>query len=202
MKYLSKYFLIFILLLWINIPLKAQLLSAEKLALEKVYTSLSEALQTPEKVYKLDLTKQKLKTFPMEIIKLYNLQELTLAKNKLTEIPKEIGTLTNLQKLNLEKNELTVLPSTIGNLTNLKELILNRNEIFKLPPEIGNLINLEKLDMWSNEIDVFPEEISKLKNTLKVLDLRVILINLEKQKKIVELLPNTEVYMNKSCNCK
>ena len=200
-----KYFrcsLLILLLFCLNIQMKAQLLSKEKLATEKVYTSLSEALKNPELVYRLDLTKQKLKTFPKDILKLYNLQELILAKNKLTEIPAEIGILTNLEILNIEKNELTLLPSTIGNLTNLKELILNRNEIYKLPPEIGNLLNLVKLDMWSNEIDVLPDEISKLKNTLKVLDLRVVLINLDKQKKIVELLPNTEIYFSKSCNCR
>ena len=185
MKYHSKYYLLFVLLCWINIPLNAQLLSKERLATERVYTSLNDALINPEKVYRLDLSKQKLKVVPMEVFKLYNLQELILAKNKLQEIPIEIGTLTNLEIL-----------------TNLKELIVNRNEIYKLPPEIGNLLNLEKLDMWSNEIDEFPEEISKLKDTLKFLDLRVILINLEKQKKIVELLPNTYIYFNKSCNCR
>ncbi len=190
------------LMLCITFNINAQLLSKEMLAKEKVYTSLSEALINPEKVYKLDLSKQKLKAFPMEVFKLYNLQELSLAKNKLEEIPAEIGTLTNLEILNLEKNKLATLPSTIGNLTNLKELILNRNEIYKLPPEIGNLLNLVKLDLWSNDIDEFPEEISKLKNTLKFLDLRVILINLDKQKKIIELLPNTDIYFNKSCNCK
>ena len=202
MKYHSKYYLLFVLLCWINIPLNAQLLSKERLATERIYTSLNDALINPEKVYRLDLSKQKLKVVSMEVFKLYNLQELILAKNKLQEIPIEIGTLTNLEILNVEKNGLAVLPPAIGSLTNLKELIVNRNEIYKLPPEIGNLLNLEKLDMWSNEIDEFPEEISKLKDTLKFLDLRVILINLEKQKKIVELLPNTYIYFNKSCNCR
>jgi len=202
MKYLIKYYLFIVVLFWMNLPLNAQLLSKERLAAQKVYTSINDALVNPEKVYRLDLTKQKLKAVPMEVFKLYNLQELILAKNKLQELPPEIGTLTNLEKLNLEKNDLTVLPPAIGNLTNLKELIVNRNEIYKLPPEIGNLVNLVKLDMWSNEIDEFPEEINKLKDTLKYLDLRVILINLDKQKKIIELLPNTYIYFNKSCNCR
>ena len=202
MKNFNRIIFIIIFLSGINNILEAQLLSSDNLANEKVFTSLSEALKTPDKVYRLDLTRQKLKVFPMDIFKLYNLQELIIAKNKLNEIPAEIGTLSNLEKLNAEKNNLTVLPSAIGNLTNLKELILNRNEIYKLPPEIGNLINLVKLDLWSNEIDEFPEEISKLKNTLKFVDMRVILINLDKQKKILELLPNTDVYFNKSCNCK
>jgi len=179
----------------------AQLLSTNQLEQQPVYTSLSEALKTPEKVYRLDLSKQKLQSIPKELFSLYNLQELILAKNKIQQIPPEIGNLTNLQKLNVSKNRLTVFPATIGALTNLTELIANQNDIYILPPEIGNLINLEKLDLWSTAVDIFPEEISKLKNTLKTLDLRVVLINEDKQKAIAELLPNTNIYFSKSCNC-
>lgn len=179
----------------------AQLISAVQLEQELVYTSISQALKNPEKVYRLDLSKQKLQTVPKEVFSLYNLQELILAKNKLHEIPQEIGNLTNLQKLNVSKNQLAVLPSAIGLLTNLEELIANQNDIYKLPTEIGNLINLQFLDLWSNEIDVLPEEISKLKDTLKKLDLRVVLINEDKQITIANLLPNTNIYFSKSCNC-
>ncbi len=186
---------------FLHFSAKAQLLTPNQLEQQPIYTSVNEALKNPEKVYRLDLSKKKLRTIPKGVFSLYNLQELTLAKNKLQKIPKEIGDLTNLQKLNVSKNKITEFPATLGNLTNLVELIANRNEIYKLPPEIGNLINLEFLDLWSNEIDVFPEEISKLENTLKKLDLRVILINDEKQKVIADLLPNTNIHFSKSCNC-
>jgi len=184
-----------------NLSVYAQLLSPTQLEQQTVYTSMSEALVNPEKVYRLDLSKHKLQKIPKEVFLMFNLQELILAKNKLTEIPKEISNLSNLQKLNVSKNEITNLPSCIGTLTNLTELVANQNDINKLPPEIGNLINLELLDLWSTEIDVFPEEISKLKDSLKRLDLRVVLINEDKQKAIVELLPNTNIYFSKSCNC-
>jgi Leucine-rich repeat (LRR) protein len=190
-----------ILLLLLQINTMAQLLSKRQLELEPVYTSLSEALKNPAKVYRLDLSKQKLRELPISIFSLYNLQELILVKNKLQVLPSEIGNLTNLQILNVSKNNLSELPSSIGNLTNLVELIANQNYIFKLPPQIGNLINLEKLDLWSNIIDVFPYEIANLKNNLKILDLRVVLINEEKQKVIADLLPNTHIYFSKSCNC-
>ncbi|MEI6694913.1 MAG: leucine-rich repeat domain-containing protein [Bacteroidota bacterium] len=179
----------------------AQLLSQNQLDEQPVFTSISEALKNPEKVYRMDLSKQKLQTLPKAIFGLYNLQELNLAKNKLVEIPPEIGNLTNLQKLNVSKNKITTLPASIGLLTNLTELVANQNDIYKLPAEIGNLINLEKLDLWSTAMDVFPQEIAMLKNTLKTLDLRVVLINDDKQKAIVELLPNTNIYFSKSCNC-
>jgi Leucine-rich repeat (LRR) protein len=197
---MQRIFAIFGIIL-LHFSVYAQLLSPNQLEQQPVYTSLAEALKNPEKVYRLDLSKHKLQSIPKELFSLYNLQELNLAKNKIREIPPEIGNLTNLQKLNVSRNKITNFPSTIGALTNLSELIANQNDIYILPPEIGNLINLEKLDLWSTAMDIFPEEISKLKNTLKILDLRVVLINEEKQKAIAELLPNTNIYFSKSCNC-
>lgn len=179
----------------------AQLLIKSELEKQVVYTSLHEALKNPEIVYKLDLSKKKLRTIPKELFTLYNLQELNLSKNKIGIIPDDIGNLTNLQILNISANNISKLPSSIGNLTNLAELIANRNLISELPPQIGNLINLEKIDLWSNQIDNLPHEISKLRDNLKVLDMRAILINAEKQKAITELLPETFIYFSKSCNC-
>jgi len=198
-KYLTK--ILFFICFLLNTSAFAQLLNNSELEKQTVYTTLHEALKNPEIVYKLDLSKKKLKTIPKEVFTLYNLQVLNLSKNKIEIIPEDIGNLTNLQILNISANKISKLPYTIGNLTNLKELIVNRNIITELPPEIGNLINLEKLDLWSNEIDQLPYEISRLKDNLKVLDMRVILINAEKQKAILELLPETFVYFSKSCNC-
>ncbi len=188
-------------IVFLRFSVNAQLLTPNQLEQQPVYTSVSEALKNPEKVYRLDLSKQKLKTVPKSVFSLYNLQELILAKNKLQKIPPEIGNLSNLQKLDVSRNKIMEFPASIGNLTNLIELIANQNDIYALPPEVGNLINLEFLDLWSNEIDVFPVEIAKLKDTLKKLDLRVVLINEDKQKAIADLLPNTNIYFSKSCNC-
>lgn len=193
--------LVLFLFFIIQLPVSAQLLSERQLAQEPIFTSLSEALKNPEKAYRLDLSKQKLRELPDTLFSLYNLQELKLAKNKLQNISPKIGNLTNLQKLDISRNNLSDFPSTIGNLTNLVELIANNNYIYKLPPEIGNLINLEKMDLWSNIIDQFPDQIANLKDNLKELDLRVVLINEDKQQIIADLLPNTVIHFSKSCNC-
>lgn len=185
----------------IQFTASAQLLSERQLQQELVMTSIAEAIRNPEKAYRLDLTKQKLRELPDTLFSLYNLQELKLAKNKLQQISPKLGNLSNLQKLDVSRNNLCVLPSSIGNLTNLTEIIANNNYIYTLPPEIGNLINLEKLDLWSNVIDIFPKEIANLKDNLKDLDLRVVLINEEKQQAIADLLPNTNIHFSKSCNC-
>ena len=166
-----------------------------------IYRSLSMALQNPDHVYRLNLSKTKLRQIPPDVFKLKNLRELDLSRNKLDSIPAEIGTLTNLTSLNLSANNLEVLPDEIGNLINLTYLNLNRNKIVELPASIGNLSNLERLDLWDNELSGLPDEISKLKK-LKVLEIRGILFSEEEAARIDSLLPDAKVYMSPTCNCK
>lgn len=178
----------------------AQLLDSSQLSVAPVYYNLAQALQNPDKVYRLNLSKKKLKTFPLQILELKNLQELNLSKNKIDSLPKRIGTLTHLQILNVSGNKLTELPDSIGELKNLKKLIASRNLLYALPKRIGDLENLEILDLWENNLSVFPEEMSKLKK-LRWLDLRVILLNDEDQERIRKMLPNTKIYFSPACKC-
>ena len=179
---------------------KAQLLGSAALDTMKVYRSLDKALKEPEKVYILDLNKEKLKDFPLEILQLKNLNVLLLQKNKFKEIPDTIQNLTYLQELDLSRNKLTEIPVGITKLQHLKSLTLNRNQIEALPPEFGNLSELQYLDMWSNNLSEFPRELSKLEK-LKTFDLRVISYNSDEQKYIQKLLPETEILFSNSCNC-
>src|SRR4051812_37346887 len=61
-----------------------------------IYRSLKDASANPEKVFRLNLSKSKLDTFPPEIFAFKNLTELDLSKNKMEEIPPQIGTLIHL----------------------------------------------------------------------------------------------------------
>jgi len=75
--------------------LKAQeLWEEDSLNHQKVWKSLSEALQKPDSVFRLDLSKHKLKEVPPEVFQLTELRELNLSRNHLTEIPENI---TNFQ---------------------------------------------------------------------------------------------------------
>ena len=74
---------------------------------DKWYTSLEEALENKDKVYKLDLSSNQLTSFPESIGNLSNLQELMLSNNQLTSLPESIGDLSNLQWLFLSDNNLT-----------------------------------------------------------------------------------------------
>ncbi len=201
MNKIKKMASLLFLVLLACIQSQAQLLDSISLYKEPLFTNLAMALKNPDKVYRLDLHKTKLKEIPKEIFTLTNLQDLNLSKNKLTSIPKEIGKLKNLQVLNVSANDIDTVPPELGQLVNIRRLILNQNEIAHLPNTIGNLTNMYFLDIWGNEIQELPKEISKLKNTLKVIDLRVISIKDNLQETMIQLLPNTKFLFSTSCNC-
>ena len=177
------------------------LLDSASLSKQKVYKNLAVALQNPDSVFILDLSKKKLREVPKEIFELKNLQILNLSHNKIKELPAEINQLTNLEKLILSNNDLKKLPATIGDLGNLTFLGLNRNLIEALPAEMGKLKNLEVLEMWDNELSVVPDELRGM-YSLRQWELRGILFTELEQQRIKSLLPDARVYFSPSCNCK
>jgi len=176
--------------------------SQEEVDTNYVYTNLETALKSPEKVYHLDLSKQKLEEFPMDIVKFTNLRTLNLFKNKIKTVPDEIARLKNLRELNIGHNKLTAFGNGICELTELQRLVLNQNKIESIPADIKNLKKLVYLDMWDNDLWFIPDEIAELKDTLKEFDLQNIQFNYEEQARIRSLLPQTKINWPPPCNCK
>lgn len=166
----------------------------------RTFRNLELALKNPEKVYVLDLSKQKLDEFPMEIIQFKNLRELYLGKNKIKDIPSEIGKLTELEIVDFSKNRLSALPISLFSCKKLRRLIANQNAIIEIPKEISNLQELEYLDLWSNDLWVVPDEIKACKK-LKEVDLRVIEMTQAEQNRIISLLPEAKLHFSPHCNC-
>jgi len=196
-----KKFILFIFFLAISFMVKAQLLDSVGLSQSYEYTSLEEALKSPEKVTVLSLKRKKLTIIPSEIYLFTNLQILNLQKNKIDEIPTEIKQLKLLQELNMSNNHIEKLSPAIGELQNLRILNLSKNPLSEIPQEISKLKKLEQLILWSTEVTEFPYSIKYLAETLQFLDLRIVFMNQEKQNTIMDLLPNTKIMFSSSCNC-
>ncbi|NQY66699.1 MAG: leucine-rich repeat domain-containing protein [Flavobacteriales bacterium] len=193
-------FKVCLFLLVLNTPvLYAQLLDSVAISRADVYTSLKDALKTPEDVYVLRL-KGKLAKVPKSVYKLVNLNKLDLSNNKFVDFPKGLEKLEFLQVLDLERNKMEFLGPGIGELTNLVDLNIGKNKIQGLAPEIGKLHRLERLIAWGNPLSYFPETLADLKK-LSQMDLRVIQIPEGQQKEIKGLLPNTSILFSISCNC-
>jgi len=178
----------------------AQLLKKSQLDTAKVYTNLSQALLHPELVYRLDLSRKRLKTFPDEILTLSNLNDLRLNKNKIQVIPNEISRLPFLQKLECVHCELDTITPGILQLPHLRHLDLGDNYIRVIPQEIDRLEKLELLALWDNPINVYPQTLGNLRN-LKMLDLLHNQMNGGTQDRLRTLLPATRVVLSAPCRC-
>ena len=164
------------------------------------FTSLEEALKNPEQVVKLELRKKRLKNIPPEVFQFHNLQYLDLSKNSIAEIPADIAKLKNLQYFSIARNHLVELPPQIGELSNLYYLNANNNDLVAITASIGKLQQLRNFDLWSNNIERFPDELQGMKS-LKILDLRVIMIPDAEQTRIQSLLPHTKIFFSPYCKC-
>lgn len=78
---------------------------------------------------KLDLSSRELKSLPVEIWDLKNLEELDLSNNKLDTLDEKIGGLTGLKFLDLSNNNLLSLPRTILGLKALVNLNVSYNPL-------------------------------------------------------------------------
>jgi Leucine-rich repeat (LRR) protein len=164
------------------------------------FFSLTEAKENPEKVERLILEKQKLRSIPDSLYIFPYLKELDLSKNKIDFLGAEIGECTALQTLKINNNQISTIPPQIGKLIQLKELDLSRNKIDQLPEEIGKLMDLEVLTLHGNAITTLPQTIENL-NKLKLLDLRQMDITEAQLKSLHQALPDTKILYTVSCNC-
>ena len=74
-----------------------------------VFRSLNAAMQNPDSVFRLDLSKQKLKEIPPQVLSLHSCGSFNVSRNHLTELPEQIYKLNNLQRLYANNNKLTAL---------------------------------------------------------------------------------------------
>ena len=199
----QSFLILFIFLIFSVKGISQNMVFLDSAQLEETYSylDLTEALQHPERVVRLELRKKHLKEFPKEIFQFKNLQYLDISKNQIKELPDSIYLLTQLQYLNVSKNKLGSLPKEIGKMSNLVYLHANNNNLIGLPPQIGNLERLRVIDLWSNDLSDFPESLSKLKE-LNTFDIRAIMINTETIKQLKKWMPNVNVLFDPPCNCK
>lgn len=129
----------------------------------QVYTDLKEALKIEKKVYKVDLSYQKLDPKVYEkLASLSDLQALKLSGNEITTYPKNFETLNNLLYFASYNNKLSTFPELKG-LYNLQYLELQHTLIDSVPAQIAYLSRLKSFKFGNTD------DTLKLPATLKFL---------------------------------
>ncbi|PIZ96349.1 MAG: hypothetical protein COX79_05330 [Candidatus Levybacteria bacterium CG_4_10_14_0_2_um_filter_36_16] len=94
----------------------------------KRFTSLEEALKTPDIACVLDLSGKGLTSLSDNITKLTYLNTIDLSNNNFSVFPLQLLEIPSLQSIDLTNNKLTVTPN-VSKLKNLQSLILTGNPI-------------------------------------------------------------------------
>lgn len=132
---------------------------------QTTFTSVEEALNTPENVLMLSLNDQDLKSLSGKIAQFKNLRTLNLSNNNLKVLPSAIRELHYLEMVNLSNNPEIDSKSVINMLSDcprLKYLDMSGCRMGMLPHEIGHMRNLTFLDLSNNILTVLPNELTYL----------------------------------------
>ncbi|XP_019899679.1 malignant fibrous histiocytoma-amplified sequence 1 homolog isoform X2 [Esox lucius] len=99
---------------------------------------------------RLDLQKNKLRKLS-EISSMVHLRELNLSRNELVDFPLEIKSLRQLERLYLNQNNIKVIPEDVFcQLGNLQFLKLSTNRLAKLPADLSQCHNLSYVNLSNN----------------------------------------------------
>lgn len=189
-----------LLCLMLAASVRAQLLPQAVLDTVRTFRSLERALQEPDSVYRLDLSRQGLKEVPGELRRLKNLNALDLGRNKLRSLPAWMNELLYMQEFSAGRNKFMEVPQAVCQWKALKRLDLHQNSIQGLPACMGGLKQLHSLDLWSNELGDFPAEIAGMK-ALRFVDLRVIQFSQSEMDRISALFPTAKIWFSQPCDC-
>lgn len=152
-----------------------------------------------DSVRAIEITKVKLKEFPIDLSEYKNLEHLVITKVPMANMA-GLEKLTQLKTLKLDKLDLAYFPIEITQLVNLESLIVSRVEFAAVPKQIERLQKLKYLDLYGSVITSLPEEIQNL-TELKRLNLTGISFTPQEQKVIKEMLPAVKIKMDAPCNC-
>lgn len=167
----------------------------------RIWTEFEEALQRPEKVLRLDLSRSRWKTVDYRLRRFRGLRELVLDHNKLDSLPEWFAELASLERLSAKSNRFATFPSALLGMPHLKELNLADNRIDGIPEDIDEMESVRRLTLWSNLIGHFPASLGNLKQ-LEELDLLHNEMSVEEQDWVLDLLPGVNVHLSEPCQCR
>ncbi|MDA7743058.1 leucine-rich repeat domain-containing protein [Flavobacteriales bacterium] len=185
-------------------PLTAQTIEPEdweNAPIFKDVESANEARLNGTPIFRLDLSKRKLKSVPTEILGWTELREVILDRNRIESIGPAWKQLALLERLSINSNQLEQFPAVLTQLDRLVTLEMGDNMIDSIPLDIDQMSALESLALWDNVLAYFPASLSDLPN-LRKLDLLHNDMVIEEQEALRGWLSSeVELILSAPCRC-
>ncbi|EMO39105.1 LIC_11051 family fibronectin-binding protein [Leptospira noguchii] len=126
--------------------------------------TISPEISSLKNLTRIDVTKNKISSFPNIGATLESVTDLSLSKNQLTQIPEALTQFPNLKSLGLSDNQLEEIPADLfENFQKLETLSLSNNRISDLPKSIAQLVSLKSIYLKNNRFVQIPEVLKELK---------------------------------------
>jgi len=125
------------------------------------------AVQTLTNLQNLDLSENKLVTFPNALTPKHQLQRLVLTNNKLTQIP---SSCEHLEAIICDSNPTLNIFPHLTTWTLVTHLDFSHTSVFQIPPSIGSCVRLRTLTAVNCKLTVIPFTIGKCAH-LEMIDL-------------------------------
>lgn len=159
------------------------------------------AMSNGELVLAIDLSRNRLKTLPEELLQFRDLRYLLLNRNRLRDLPGWLPQLRQLQALILDHNRFDNVPEVLLSMPQMEQLSIGENYLRGIPLDIDHMRGLQYLSLWGNVLASFPASLGDLPD-LKVLDLLHNEMTVDEQEMLRELLPEVQLNMSQPCNCR
>jgi len=151
-------------------------------------------------VLALDLSRQRLKDLPPDLMLLEDLTYLLASRNRLDHFPNWLADMTDLQAIVADHNRFRNFPEVLLRLPHLSQISMGDNELHGIPLDIDLITDLEVLSLWSNLLASFPASLGNLEQ-LQILDLLHNEMTVEEQDMLTTLLPDVQLNFSEPCDC-
>ncbi|MBN31425.1 MAG: hypothetical protein CL845_05455 [Crocinitomicaceae bacterium] len=158
------------------------------------------ARRAGQPIYRIDLTKKRLRDFPSELAEWTELREVILDRNRLTRVDEDLSGWVFLEHFSAVSNKLEAFPASVTSWKALQEINLGDNVIDSIPLDIDQLVELRRLKLWSNVIAHYPTSLGDLPH-LEDLDLQYNDMTLDEQELLKSWLP-VSVFIKLSAPCR
>ena len=120
-------------------------------------------LLKPELVDYVNLDRNELEEFPVELTTLTGLKWLRLNRNRLSALP-DLSPLVNLRRIYLRGNRFTEVPEALKSLPALTDVDLSQNPISEVPAWLVEMKGLENVSFSDTLVKKLPEDLSGWRN--------------------------------------